>query len=547
MVTDNDIRNRICPAAAKAVATAIYAGDSIEIRTKTKEYTGKCIAHFKTVRDKPVADRPADENEILTLPKLPRSKEELQDLITKAAGVLKQVITGTGGPGTPPPGDPNAVGQKLNLDMKRLGDDQTAPSYVFGNFTHNVDPMTLPAGVTAPIDYQAKDAAGSEVHKAPAKVTLVAKFLQDAQKTVTAAWVAEAEKGAPAGGKAGSDAWLALQHLRAFAKNVTNLPPEIKAEVDKLRAITGFNAGPAAGRCGDGKVDTGEICDDGDGNNGNPGKCNATCDGTVDDPSETYFVRNLEFNAGFIGGFSAGRCLNFSEGVDADAPASTRALQGVISGDNRCFIPGTTAEGKHAGGMYGGIFDIKYRLLPWGNKREKSVGGLWLGVTALVLSDQDFASIDLKDDNLSSTTRAAIGKGSTANFGVSHWAVGGLVGVSAANDQFRVYLNLLGGESTYEGLSGLLFTGSTPSLEADSITLTTTAFIPALRLAYACNWGSKKAGGGIEIGVLIGGIIHTDKERNTIRDKTNRPILFSDDAFVGMAYIQADLSLVSGE
>lgn len=517
MVTDNEIRYRICPAAAKALAAVDFAGDPAAIRTKTKEYTGKCIAQFKTVRNTPITNRPADANEILNLAKLPRDKAELEALITKAAGVLKQVISG--GPGTPPAGDPNAVGQKLSQAMKQLLDGGAAPTGAFGNFTVGADPITLPIGVTAP-DYKTADAAGSSAHQTPENIAKVVTFLKSAQTTATATWVAEAEKGAPSTGKPASDAWLALQHLRAFAKNVTNPPDVIKTEVDKLRAIPGFNAGPASGRCGDGKTDAGEICDDGT-DNGKPGKCNATCNGTV--PASNYEPKDVEISVGGVFGV-VGDCFN---------PVDDKA-SGALLG--RCLIPGKTPESSKAGWIGGLKGGVKFRLLNWGAPGNE--GGLSLGVEFMYLWQQALEAIDLPD-SLNSKARTDLTKLSQGTFDVERLAAMVTLGASWVQDQ--VELTAMGGlaRSWYTGKGGMIFTGS-PNVtadgqvpNADALSISPYGAALALRLA----WKPRFTGDifRLRFGLGVYAMIHS-KEQSTIRFPA-RTVTMNPDVVMGLLTI----------
>lgn len=282
MVTDNEIRNRICPAAAKAVATENFAGDSTAISANTKTYTKQCIDHFKAVRKTPVLDRAADANDILTLAKLPKDKTVLGDLITAAAGVLKQVISGTSGPGAP--SNANAVGGQLLQSLRTLRDANVFPGGAFGNFSADKDPMVPATGYPSTIDYNSDDATSVDTdrakHKDPANAAIVAGFLKDALAKVSSPnFITEADKGKPTtANPSGSAAWRTLQHLRFFARNVTKLPSDIQTQVDALGKVPGFNAGSTPGTCGDGKVVAPETCDDGT-DNGNPGKCNDRCDG----------------------------------------------------------------------------------------------------------------------------------------------------------------------------------------------------------------------------------------------------------------------------
>lgn len=229
-----------CTKAAQSIALEVHPKetDTTSERAKAKEraalqkdLVGRCRNYFTKSRYTDAA-LPQDVREVLA------AGSATSDVITAVYDRVKTFTTGGPGPGTPPAGDANTVGQQLSRAMKQLVENGAAPTGAFGNFTAGADPITLPSGVAAP-DYNAADATGNVTHQTAANIAQVAQFLKGAQATANAAWVAEAERGAPAAGKSGSDAWLALQHLRAFAKNVTNLPPDIKAAVDALAPVIG--------------------------------------------------------------------------------------------------------------------------------------------------------------------------------------------------------------------------------------------------------------------------------------------------------------------
>lgn len=480
-----------CTKAAQSIALEVHPKEDVKAteRAKAKEratlqrdLVGRCKNYFN-----PQAYAPDDIPDDVRRVKAASSADS-----TIVAAIANRVRAfAAGSTGTPTSGDANAIGQNLSRDMKQLIDNGEAPAGAFGNFTPGADPITLPSTVTV-VDYKtAADDAGSVTHKTPENIAKVAAFLQKAQTTATPAWIAEAEKGAPAGGKPGSDAWLALQHLRAFAKNVTNLPADIMTEVSLMAPAIGVGTPPP------------------------PEEPSATS-------SDLPFLR-VRLGGGLL---VSGSGVNFT---DDKASASL--------GD-RFIVPGDQQLAAGVGGAF--HLGVDFRLM------SNTVASWLLSLDLDVLADPNLDGLQLPN-GIDQNVRNSVKQHTKGTFAPISWAIRPGTGVSFLRDNVGIKASVGLGQTSWNGTSGEIFTGAASVIDgrpphADELLKGSSFLVMPMLTLFGGGYFTKPGGVqfGIEGFINIAGMMYPTASEST--NVGNRTISNDINRFM----FEAGLSLVLG-
>ncbi len=403
-----------CGHAATKIAKTEIPGNSKEDKAarteRTTEVKNQCVEalSISAYAGKTI---PTEVTDILSAAASTATRE-------KVVAFLDALVKGTSGSAA------DVVGAALSKEMTALQDAGAIPMYTFGDPTKD-DPFGKP------LDYNDKF-QGKTDHLKPENVKKVLDFLEKHAAKINKAWAEAAAKGAPTATTKGSNAWLALRRLQAFAA-VKNLPSSLQAVVNsKIQPVLP----PVAQKCGDGIVQAPEECDDDNTTNGDG------CSNVCKNETSTHKAKDFEVSFGW----------GIGTGAECFKPLDDKA-SGLISG--RCLIPGDADETSHFGFFHGPRLRVMFRVAEWGNT---SKSGFWLGGMYVHSFEQKLEAIDL-GDSASQQARNDIELQTKGSFDVGRDAGALLAGISLLDDQLTIEAQFGVAQSSYEGTDGTLFTG----------------------------------------------------------------------------------------